>query len=164
MAIQHGGFKRKSKVASEIPDSSLADIAFLLLIFFMVTTVFRQERRRDIEMPDAASTEQVDEKRKDILHLWVDPDGTVFINDAIIPTENISDERMVPSGSRSKNISDVVLPLFEASEQRLVVAIRSDRSVPYHMINDITEELRDAGALRVNFATNFEQRLSAARR
>ena len=149
MAIQHGGFKRKSKVASEIPDSSLADIAFLLLIFFMVTTVFRQERRRDIEMPDAASTEQVDEKRKDILHLWVDPDGTVFINDAIIPTENIS---------------DVVLPLFEASEQRLVVAIRSDRSVPYHMINDITEELRDAGALRVNFATNFEQRLSAARR
>ena len=149
MAIQHGGFKRKSKVASEIPDSSLADIAFLLLIFFMVTTVFRQERRRDIEMPDAAATEQVDEKRKDILHLWVDPDGTVFINDAIIPTENIS---------------DVVLPLFEASEQRLVVAIRSDRSVPYHMINDITEELRDAGALRVNFATNFEQRLSAARR
>ena len=149
MAIQQGGFKRKSKVASEIPDSSLADIAFLLLIFFMVTTVFRQERRRDIEMPDAASTEQVDEKRKDILHLWVDPDGTVFINDAIIPTENIS---------------DVVLPLFEASEQRLVVAIRSDRSVPYHMINDITEELRDAGALRVNFATNFEQRLSAARR
>ena len=149
MAIQHGGFKRKSKVASEIPDSSLADIAFLLLIFFMVTTVFRQERRRDIEMPDAASTEQVDEKRKDILHLWVDPDGTVFINDAIIPTENIS---------------DVVLPLFEASEQRLVVAIRSDRSVPYHMINDITEELRDAGALRVNFASNFEQRLSAARR
>ena len=149
MAIQHGGFKRKSKVAREIPDSSLADIAFLLLIFVMVTTVFRQERRRDIEMPDAASTEQVDEKRKDILHLWVDPDGTVFINDAIIPTENIS---------------DVVLPLFEASEQRLVVAIRSDRSVPYHMINDITEELRDAGALRVNFATNFEQRLSAARR
>ena len=149
MGIKGGGFERKSKASQEIPSSSLADIAFLLLIFFMVTTVFRQERRRDIEMPDAASTEQVDEKRKDILHLWVDPDGTVFINDAIIPTENIS---------------DVVLPLFEASEQRLVVAIRSDRSVPYHMINDITEELRDAGALRVNFATNFEQRLSAARR
>jgi hypothetical protein len=47
----HGGFKRKSKVASEIPDSSLADIAFLLLIFFMVTTVFRKEQRREIEQP-----------------------------------------------------------------------------------------------------------------
>ena len=149
MAIQHGGFKRKSKVASEIPDSSLADIAFLLLIFFMVTTVFRKEQQREIEMPEAEATQRVDEKRKDILHLWVDPDGSVFINDQRVPTENIS---------------DMVLPMFESSDRRLVVAIRSDRNVPYNMINDITEELRDAGALRVNFATNFEQRLSAARR
>lgn len=149
MAINHGGFKRKSKVASEIPDSSLADIAFLLLIFFMVTTVFRKERPRDIEMPEAAATQRVDEKRKDIVHLWVDPDGSVFINDA-----------QVPMG----NVSDVIMPLYEASERRLVVAIRSDRNVPYGTINEITEELRDAGALRVNFATNFEQRLSAARR
>ena len=149
MAINHGGFKRKSKVASEIPDSSLADIAFLLLIFFMVTTVFRKERPRDIEMPDAAATQRVDEKRKDIVHLWVDPDGSVFINDAQVPMANVS---------------DVIMPLYEASERRLVVAIRSDRNVPYGTINEITEELRDAGALRVNFATNFEQRLSAARR
>jgi biopolymer transport protein ExbD len=149
MAIQHGGFKRKSKVASEIPDSSLADIAFLLLIFFMVTTVFRKEQEREIEMPDAAATSRVDEKRKDIVHLWVEPDGGVFINDARVPTENIS---------------DVIQPLFVASERRLVVAIRSDRSVPYNDINEITDELRDAGALRVNFATDFEQRLSAARR
>ena len=39
-----GGFKRKSKVASDIPDSSLADMAFLLLIFFMVSTTFPKER------------------------------------------------------------------------------------------------------------------------
>ena len=49
-----GGFKRKSKVASEIPDSSLADIAFLLLIFFMVSTTFRRERPREVERPEAA--------------------------------------------------------------------------------------------------------------
>jgi biopolymer transport protein ExbD len=149
MAIQHGGFKRKSKVASEIPDSSLADIAFLLLIFFMVTTVFRKEQEREIEMPEASATQRVDEKRKDIVHIWVDPDGSVFINDARVPVENIS---------------DVIQPLFVASERRLVAAIRSDRAVPYNQINEITDELRDAGALRVNFATNFEQRLSAARR
>ena len=149
MAIQHGGFKRKSKVASEIPDSSLADIAFLLLIFFMVTTVFRKEKPREIETPDAEATQRVDEKRKNILHLWVDPDGSVYINDAQVPMANIS---------------DLVTPLYEASDRELVIAIRSDRSVPYGTINEITEELRDGGALRVNFATNFEQRLSAARR
>jgi biopolymer transport protein ExbD len=149
MAIQHGGFKRKSKVASEIPDSSLADIAFLLLIFFMVTTVFPKDKERDIVTPEAEATQRVDEKRKDILHLWVDPDGSVYVNDARVPMERIS---------------DLVTPLYVESERRLVVAIRADRSVPYATINEITEELRDGGAVRVNFATNFEQRLSAARR
>jgi len=149
MAINKGGFQRKSKAASEIPDSSLADVAFLLLIFFMVSTVFRQEQTRDVSMPEAAATQRVDEKRRDILHLWVEQDGSVFINDALVPVQNIS---------------DVVQPQYIASNQRLVVAIRSDRNVPYGVINDVTEELREAGALRVNFATHFEQRLSAARR
>jgi biopolymer transport protein ExbD len=145
----NSGFKRKSKVASEIPDSSLADIAFLLLIFFMVTTVFRRERPREIEQPEAAATQQVDEKRKNILHLWVDPDGSVWINDALTPINAIA---------------PIVTQLYEETERRLVVAIRSDREVAYGTINQITEALRDGGALRVNFATNFEERMGAARR
>ncbi len=149
MAIQHGGFKRKSKVASEIPDSSLADIAFLLLIFFMVTTVFRKEQPREVERPDAQATERVDEKRKNILHLWVERDGTIYINDMVTPVAAI------PA---------LVAEQYEATDRRLVVAIRSDRDVAYGTINQITEALRDGGALRVNFATNFEQRLSGARR
>ena len=149
MAIQQGGFKRKSKVASEIPDSSLADIAFLLLIFFMVSTVFRKEKALPIERPEAAATQKVDEKRKDILHLWVDKDGSIYMNDALV---------------QMGNISNVVGPLYQQSDRRLVVAIRSDRDVSYNTINQITEELRDAGALRVNFATEMQQRLSAARR
>jgi biopolymer transport protein ExbD len=148
MAMQ-GGFKRKSKVASEIPDSSLADIAFLLLIFFMVSTVFRKEKKREIDFVEAAATEKVDEKRKNILHLWIERDGTIFINDAQIPVEDIS---------------NIVAPLYEATDNHLVVAIRADAQVPYGTINDVTEELRDGGALRVNFATDIEQRLGAARR
>jgi biopolymer transport protein ExbD len=144
-----GGFKRKSKVASEIPDSSLADIAFLLLIFFMVTTVFRKERPREIVQPEAAATQQVDEKRKNILHLWVERDGGVYMNDAFVPLEGIA---------------PVVRSLYEETDRRLVVAIRADREVPYGTINQITEALRDGGALRVNFATNFEERVGAARR
>lgn len=148
MAIQ-GGFKRKSKVATEIPDSSLADIAFLLLIFFMVTTVFRRESPRDIERPDAAATQAVDEKRANIMHLWVEPDGSVFINDAQVP---------IP------NIAGIVQQAYEDTNRQLVVAIRSDREVSYGTINQITDALRDGGALRVNFATNFESRVGAARR
>lgn len=149
MALQRGGFQRKSKVASEIPDSSLADIAFLLLIFFMVTTVFRKERPRDVEFPEARSTERVDEKRQNILHVWIEPDGTIYMNDQITPPETIA---------------PIVARLYEETDRRLVVAIRGDREVPYRVINEVTEALRDGNALRVNFATNLEQRVTRARR
>ena len=51
MPIKSGGFSRKSKTSSEVPSSSMADIAFLLLIFFMVSTVFQKDRDRPIEWP-----------------------------------------------------------------------------------------------------------------
>jgi biopolymer transport protein ExbD len=149
MAIKHGGFNRKSKVASQIPDSSLADIAFLLLIFFMVTTVFRTERPREVTMPDAQATERVDEKRKNIVHVWVEPDGSIYMNDMRVQPEQVR---------------AIAAELYTETNQRLVVAIRADRDVPYMVINDITEQLRAASAVRVNFATEFEQRAVRARR
>ncbi|MEE8175736.1 MAG: biopolymer transporter ExbD, partial [Gemmatimonadota bacterium] len=65
--LRAGGFKRRSGVSSDIPSSSMADIAFLLLIFFMVTTVFRKEKKRHIDWVDAEATKKIDEKRKNIL-------------------------------------------------------------------------------------------------
>jgi biopolymer transport protein ExbD len=145
---QRKGFKRKSGASEEIPSSSLADIAFLLLIFFMVSTVFRREKKRTIEWTTAEATEKIDEKRKNILHIWIEPDGTVFINDQVVPYENIS---------------DVIRPIY-AENRELVVAIRGDRDVPYNQINTVTEQLQASGAVRVTFATRVEQRVQRARR
>ena len=143
-----GGFKRKSKADEKIPSSSMADIAFLLLIFFMVSTVLRKEDEQPIDWATAEATEKIDEKRKNILHLWVDPDGRVFINDRVIPYENIA---------------GVVRPIY-AENRNLVIAIRGDRDVPYQQINAITEQLKQSGAVRVTFATRIEQRVQRARR
>ena len=148
MAIKDSGFKKKSGSDSTIPTSSMADIAFLLLIFFMVTTVFRKERNRDIEWTSAEATEKIDEKRKNILHIWIQRDGAVWINDVLTPFEDIS---------------ETVRPLY-AENRELVVAIRGDSEVPYMQINTITEELQAAGAVRVTFATRLEQRAMRARR
>ena len=59
---------KKSKASSEVPTSSMADIAFLLLIFFMVTTVFQKDRKVDLVWPQAEATEKIDEKLKNILN------------------------------------------------------------------------------------------------
>jgi biopolymer transport protein ExbD len=148
MAIKGTGFKRKSGAEAGIPSSSLADIAFLLLIFFMVTTVFRKERKRDIEWTAAEATKKIDEKRKHILHVWVMESGEVFINDQLVARADIS---------------EVVRPLY-AEDRELVIALRGDRDTPYSLINEITEELQQAGAVRVTFATRLEQRATRPRR
>ena len=150
MAAKNGGagFERKSGADSQIPTSSLADIAFLLLIFFMVTTVFRKEKKRDIEWVQAEATEKIDEKRKNILHVWVDNQGEVFINDRNIAYQDIA---------------KVVRPIY-AENRQLVVAVRADDDIPYSQINTITKQLQQAGAVRVTFATRLEQRVTRPRR
>jgi biopolymer transport protein ExbD len=149
MAIKQGGFSRKSKTSDEIPSSSLADIAFLLLIFFMVTTVFRTDRERDIIWPQAEATEKIDEKKKNILNIWVERNGAIFMNDQPYTMEQVS---------------EVVAPLYADSDRRLVISIRGDREVPYSTMDQLQSELVAAGVVRVVFATEMEQRMTRQRR
>ena len=148
MALQ-GGFKRKSQASSDVPNSSMADIAFLLLIFFMVTTVFQRDRNRSIVWPVAEATERIDEKLKNILNIWVERDGSVFINDRPFDIEDIA---------------ATVGPLYVASDRALVISIRGDREVPYLTVDQIQKQLVAAGVVRVVFATALEQRMTRERR
>jgi biopolymer transport protein ExbD len=146
--VGKGGLKRKSKAASEIPSSSLADMAFLLLIFFMVTTVFRKEQQRDVVFPEAEATQKLEEPRKDVLNVYVEQDGSIYINDRNTPPDQVS---------------GVIAPLW-AENRGLVVMLRSDRDVAYSRIDQILKELQASGAVRVAFYTNVEQRMMRERR
>jgi biopolymer transport protein ExbD len=146
--MKQGGLKRKSKAASDIPSSSLADMAFLLLIFFMVTTTFRKEQKRDVVFPDAEATQKLEEPRKDVLHVYIETDGAIYINDRLTPVEQVS---------------NTVAPMW-LENRGLVVMLRSDRDVSYSRIDNILKELQAAGAVRVALYTNLEQRLIRERR
>ena len=146
--MQQGGFQRKSKAAMEIPTSSLADMAFLLLIFFMVSTTFPSERPRKLPFPEAQATQKLDEPRKDILHLYLEKDGQVYINDANIPMADVS---------------SIVAPKY-AENRALIVMIRADENVPYSYVDAVQKELQAAGAVRVTFYTNLERRITRERR
>jgi biopolymer transport protein ExbD len=149
MAIKGGGFSRKSKTSSEVPSSSMADIAFLLLIFFMVSTVFQKDRDRPIEWPEAEATQKIDEKIKNILNIWVERNGDVFINDRPYAMTDIA---------------ATIGPLYAASDRALVISIRSDREVRYSTIDLLQQQLVAAGVMRVVFATEMEQRMTRERR
>lgn len=149
MGLKGGGFERKSKASGEIPSSSLADIAFLLLIFFMVTTVFRTERERPIDWPAAVATEQIDEKRDNILYVWLERNGEIWINDRLVTMEDVA---------------AVVGPAWLESGQRLIISLRADSQVPYRFVDLLQEQLKRSGAVYVVFATELERRMTAERR
>lgn len=144
-----GGFERKSKASEEIPSSSLADIAFLLLIFFMVTTVFPTDRERPIEWAEAQAAVKIDEKTKNILNIWMERDGNIYIND---------------QRYEMTEVSQVIAPLYAASERALVISIRGDRDVPYRFMDQVQQELVAAGVVRVVFAAQLEQQMQRERR
>ncbi len=148
MGLRGGKLERKSKASQEIPSSSMADIAFLLLIFFMVSTVFQKDSDREIVWAQAEATEKIDQKQKNIQNIWIETNGDVFINDQPLPMEDVS---------------DLIRPMY-ANNRELVVSIRSDRDVPYRYIDAVQQELVSAGLLRVVFATELEQDMTRERR
>lgn len=146
--VKQGGLKRKSKAASEIPSSSLADMAFLLLIFFMVSTTFRKEQPRDIVIPPAEATKKLEVPRKDVLHVWIEQNGQVYINDLNVPMDGVSG----------------MVGTLKAENPQLIIVLRADADVPYQYIDAAQQELRAASSLHVTFYTSVERQFTRARR
>jgi len=74
-----GGKKKKARVAIRIDMTPMVDVAFLLLIFFMVTTVFRLPQAMEINLPpESAGEAEVNEKN--LLYLRVDPADSLWYN------------------------------------------------------------------------------------
>jgi len=129
-------FSRKTQLSSEIPTSSMPDIIFMLLIFFMVTTVLREYSGLPVNIPKAEKIEKLKGKRH-TAHIWISKEGLVSINDRIF------------------NIQDVAKIMYEkrVSDPQLVVSLKADEEAKMELISSIHEELREADALKLNYST-----------
>ena len=128
-----GRFEKKQKAAAVVPTSSMADIAFLLLVFFMVTTIFRLEEGLPVELPKAAAAEQV--PREKVTHIWVDARQRISINDKLVRLTDIQPTIL-------KKLTD---------NPALIVALNADRTVNYKLMDDVMEELKQVNANKVSF-------------
>jgi biopolymer transport protein ExbD len=71
--------KKQTKVSDKIPTSSMADIAFLLLIFFLVTTVFDEEIGLQVVLPERSDEAEQEVSPKNLLFFLIQPDGSVVV-------------------------------------------------------------------------------------
>ncbi len=124
---------------SKISTSSMPDIIFMLLIFFMVTTVLREYSGLPISLPKAERIEKLESKRH-TAHIWVSKDGLISIEDKLFKSDAV---RHVMYEKR-------------ASDPQLTVSLKADLSARMEVISSIHNELRKADALRLNYSTKVK--------
>ena len=127
--------ERKTHTSKEISTSSMPDIIFMLLIFFMVTTVMREYEGLDVIMPRAKMIEKLESKRH-TSYIWATKDGLVSVDDRIININNLS-------GLMYNKI---------AKDPKITVSLKSDEKTTMKLITDIHTQLRTANALKLSYS------------
>ncbi len=140
-------FKKKVNTKQEIPTASLPDIIFMLLIFFMVSTVLRETTIQvRTTLPEAEAITKIDQKRL-VSYVYIGPrrlegnrigDTAVQIDDALVPI--MSDVRTIMYNKLTE-------------QPKLIVSLRVDESSQMGVVTDLQQELREAGTLRINYST-----------
>ncbi|EPG66554.1 ExbD/TolR family protein [Leptospira wolffii] len=131
---------KKKKEAPKIPVSSMADIAFLLLVFFMVTSVLDTDPDIPIALPDVPGGEQLNKKIAN-LYLSADKDRSVFYNQVKMPI--------------NEAINNIRAKLTTTPD--LKVLVHADKDLPYADLDSAFELLKEAGALKVSLVTKTTQ-------
>lgn len=142
--------KKSAKTKQDVPTSAMPDVVFMLLIFFMVTTVLREvELKVQVNYSEAENIEKIEQKRL-VSYVYIGP------------------ERLGPGrlGEMKVQIDDAIVDDIKAirtimydkllEQPRLIVSLRIDKDSDFGLITDVTQELRHAGTLRINYSTKRE--------
>ncbi len=129
--------KRKERLQIQMPLTSLIDIVFLLLIYFLLTTNFMVDEGIKIKLPQArASAPQTEE----VITVYVDEQGRAYLQEREMPLNELFDR-----------LRDMI-----GTEKDRLVVIRADRSVILNHAVKVMDVAKAAGAGRLCLATEKE--------
>ena len=118
--------KKKEKDV-EIPSASLADIVFLLLIFFLVTTSIDTEKGLDLVLPPPGDTE-IKIPKKNIANLFVNASGLAMLDNEIVEIRDVS---TIIKDKLFENPLLIVSLGIQRTVQYLILSSRQDRYNPH---------------------------------
>ncbi|PWJ42925.1 ExbD/TolR family protein [Sediminitomix flava] len=145
-------FSKKSKDEPKISTAALPDIVFMLLFFFMVSTVFKSGDLLVKNSLPAASEITKLEKKSLVTEIYVGApidqakygkEPVIQLNGAVSSPDNIP---LFVAQEKDK--------LDEAVRDKITMSLKVDREVKMGIISDIRSKLRDANALKVNYSAN----------
>jgi biopolymer transport protein ExbD len=128
-------FKKRIRVSEEIPQASMSDVAFLLLVFFIVSTSF-PEKVIPLILPSLQS-DVTEIQRKNVMQLILAKDGLVYVDFAETPTP-------------VSRVEDLVRQRLTENPEKLVISIESHQEAKYGTMIDVLDEVKQAGARKIS--------------
>jgi len=147
--------KFKKKKGGEIPavnTASLPDIVFMLLFFFMVVTVLREDNLLvKNELPKADQVEKLQKDRS--VYIYAGKPSARY-------TEKYGKEGKIQIGDKYTDVKNLKFALTEARsklrpelQDRVMVALKVDQETNTGLVSDIKQELRDLNMLKIIYIT-----------
>lgn len=142
--------KQKSNSTPMISTASLPDIVFMLLFFFMVTTVMKDNTLKVKIRPPEATEIQKLEKKSLVSYIFIGTplmaafgtDPRIQLNDAFAEVKDI--QQFITS--EREKLDEKLIPFMTTS-------LRVDKDTRMGLVSDIKQELRKINALKVNYST-----------
>ena len=125
--------ERKARTGT-IPDGGMADIAFLLLIFFLVTTTIDMDKGLGIILP--AEGQELEINKKNILNCLISASGAVLLGGEPVELKNLS--RRVQEKLREND--------------KLIVSVKAHEKAQYDVYIEVLDQLKLAKATRISIA------------
>lgn len=124
----------------EVNITSLIDVVFLLLIFFMVSTTFERQAALKIDLPEASVAAENQPENPDKLELVIDREGNMFLNDRqLIDSRPSTIEAAFQEAAGDKRDQPILL--------------RADSLTPHHFVVTAMDVTGQLGFTRLSIAT-----------
>jgi biopolymer transport protein ExbD len=136
-----------------ISTASLPDIVFMLLFFFMVTTVMREvDLKVENKKPKATEIKKL-ERKSLVTYLYIGKPKDKYVSQVgAEPRIQLND-----AFARLNEIQSFVITereaVNEAERPLMTVSIKADENVKMGLISDVKLELRKANSLKINYST-----------
>ncbi len=117
-----------------IPEGGMADIAFLLLVFFLVTTTIDMDKGLGIILP--AEGQEIEINKKNILNCLISASGAVLLGGEPVEMKDLS--RKVKDELRAND--------------KLIVSVKAHEKAQYDVYIEVLDQLKIAKATRISIA------------
>lgn len=142
-----GHFKKKQAgTKQEIPTSAMPDVVFMLLFFFMVTTVLREVTLKvKMDLTKANNIEKIEEKRL-VSYIYMGPER--------LPNNQLGEDKVQIDDAIVDDLGAIRNIMYDKliEEPRLIVSLRVDENSEFGLLTDVTKELQQAGTFRINYS------------